>query len=219
VADIFNEVDEEVRRERLKKFWDQYSIYIIALAVLIVVGVGGWRGYQYWEAKRSQEAGARFERAITLSEENKNAEAVEEFKAIAADAPGGYRTLARLRAAAALSETDAKAAVAAYDAITADTSLDQNFRDLAALRGGILLVDTAPFDDVRKRIEPLAEPGRVFRHTAREMLALSAWRNGDATAARRYVEMVSSDGETPQGVRGRMEMLSALLAGSSKAGS
>ncbi len=59
----------------------------------------------------------------------------------------------------------------------------------------------------------------MFRHTAREMLALSAWRNGDATAARRYVEMVSNDGETPQGVRGRMEMLSALLAGSSKAGS
>ena len=124
-----------------------------------------------------------------------------------------------MRAAAALSETDAKAAVAAYDAIAADTSLDQNFRDLAALRGGILLVDTAPFDDVRKRLEPLAEPARAFRHTAREMLALSAWRNGDAAAARRYVEMVSSDGETPQGVRGRVEMLSALLAGSSKAGS
>jgi len=219
VADIFHEVDEEVRRERLKKLWDQYSIYIIALAVLIVVGVGGWRGYQYWETKKSQESGARFERAITLSEENKNAEAAEEFKAIAADAPGGYRTLARLRAAAVLSETDVKAAAAAYDAIAADTSLDQTFRDLAALRGGILLVDTAPFDEVRKRLEPLAEPGRAFRHTAREMLALSAWRNGDATAARRYVEMVSNDGETPQGVRGRMDMLSALLGGSGKAGS
>jgi hypothetical protein len=218
VADIFHEVDEEVRKERLKRLWDKYSIYIIAVAVLIIAGVGGWRGYQYWETKKAQEAGARFERAIALSEEGKHAEAEAEFKAIAADAPSGYRTLARLRAAAALSETDAKAAVAAYDAIAADASVDQSLRDAAALRAGILLVDTAPFDEVSRRLEPLAEPGRTFRHTAREMLALSAWRNNDAAAARRYVDMVANDGETPPGTRNRMELISALLAGS-KAGS
>ena len=43
LTDIFHEVDEEVRRERLQKLWERYSIYIIALAVLIVAGVGAWR--------------------------------------------------------------------------------------------------------------------------------------------------------------------------------
>ena len=38
VSDIFHEVDEEVRREQLKKLWDRYGIYLIALAVLVVVG-------------------------------------------------------------------------------------------------------------------------------------------------------------------------------------
>ena len=46
MADIFHEVDEEVRRERLKKLWDRYSIYIIALAVLIVAAIGAWRAYE-----------------------------------------------------------------------------------------------------------------------------------------------------------------------------
>ena len=46
MADIFHEVDEEVRRERLQKLWDRYSIYLIALAVLIVAGIGAWRGYE-----------------------------------------------------------------------------------------------------------------------------------------------------------------------------
>ena len=40
VADIFNEVDEEVRRERLQKLWERYSIYIVVAAVLIVAGIG-----------------------------------------------------------------------------------------------------------------------------------------------------------------------------------
>ena len=46
LADIFHEVDEEVRRERLQRLWERYSIHIIALAVLIVAGIGGWRGYE-----------------------------------------------------------------------------------------------------------------------------------------------------------------------------
>jgi len=98
VADIFHEVDEEVRRERLQKLWDRYSIYVIALAVLIVSAIGGWRGYEYWEAKKAAAAGAAFESALNLSEAGKHAEAESAFAKIAAEAPAGYRILARLRA-------------------------------------------------------------------------------------------------------------------------
>jgi len=56
VSELFDEVDEEVRREQLKKLWDRYSIFIIAGAILIVAAVGGWRGYQYLEAKKAAEA-------------------------------------------------------------------------------------------------------------------------------------------------------------------
>ena len=58
MSELFNEVDEDLRREQLKKLWDRYSLFIIAIAILIVAGVGGWRGYSYLEAKKSAEAGA-----------------------------------------------------------------------------------------------------------------------------------------------------------------
>ena len=67
MSELFDEVDEEVRREQLKKLWDKYQIYIIALAVLIIAAVGGWRGYQYLEAKKAAEAGGAFNKAIELS--------------------------------------------------------------------------------------------------------------------------------------------------------
>ena len=216
MADIFQEVDEEVRRERLQKLWERYGVYFIALAVLIVVGVGAFRGYQYWQNKRAAEAGAQFEQASTLAEQGKHAEAQAAFEKIATEGPSGYLALARLRAASELANTDAKAAVAAYDSIAGDSSLDQGLRDLAALRAGMLLVDSAALDEMRRRLEPLSEPGRTFRHTAREMLALSAWRNNDAATAKRYVDMVNDDPETPQGVRSRVELLSALLASGGK---
>src|SRR5262250_1516628 len=87
VADIFHEVDEEVRREQLKKLWDRYSIYLIALAVLVIVGMAAWRGYEYWVAKKAAAAGAQFEAAIALSEEGKQAEAEAAFAKVAAEAP------------------------------------------------------------------------------------------------------------------------------------
>jgi hypothetical protein len=102
VSEIFDEVQEEVRREQLKKLWERYAPLIVAVAFLIVAGVGGWRGYLYWESKRAQEAGAQFEAAATLADQHKGAEAEAAFLKIANEAPQGYRMLARFRAAAEL---------------------------------------------------------------------------------------------------------------------
>ena len=176
MSDIFQEVDEEVRREQLKKLWERYGVLIIGFALLLVLGVAGWRGYEWWQARRSAEAAVAYEAALMLSQQGKHAEAEAAFAKIAAGAPPGYRMLARLREAAEISQRDAKAAVAIYDAVAADGSVPQPIRDLAAVRSGMLLVDTQPYSEVSRRLEPLAASDRPFRHTAREMLALSAWR-------------------------------------------
>jgi hypothetical protein len=117
VSELFDEVDEDVRRDQLKKIWDRYSIYIIAGALLIVAAVGGWRGYQYVEAQKAAEAGAAFDKAVELSEQNKHAEAEAAFETLAAKAPSGYRMLARLRAAAEVASRDPQAAAKMYDDI------------------------------------------------------------------------------------------------------
>ena len=216
MADIFHEVDEEVRRERLQKLWDRYSIYIIGLAVLIVAGMAAWRGYEWWVAKQAAAAGAQFEQALTLSEQGKHAEAEQAFTKIAGEAPAGYRILARLRAASELAQTKPADAVKAYDQVAADASLGQTLQDLAALRAAMLLADSAALAEMEKRLGPLTEPGRSFRASARELLALSAWQNHDAAAARKYIDMLTADAETPPGARARAEMLAALIAAGGK---
>lgn len=216
MADIFHEVDEEVRREQLKKLWDRYSIYLIALAVLMVAGMAAWRGYEYWMAQKAAAAGAAFEAAATLNEQGKYAEAEAAFAKVATDAPSGYRVLARMRAAGALAQAKPADAVKAYDELAADASIGTIWQDLAAVRAGMLLVDTAPLGDMRQRLDPLAEPSRSFRHTARELLALSAWRNHDFAAAKRYLDMIATDAETPAGTRARADVLSGLIAADGK---
>jgi hypothetical protein len=216
LADIFHEVDEEVRRERLQKLWERYGLYIVALAVLVVLGVGAWRGYQWWENKQAAAAGAKFEAALNLSSQGKHGEAEAAFAEIAKNAPAGYAMLARLRAAAELSHSKPAEAVKAYDKIAADTSLSQTMRDLASLRAAMLEVDSVSFANLKKRLEPLAQPGRTFAASARELLALSAWKHDDVKQAKHYLNLLESDPSTPSGTRARAHALSALIAGSGK---
>jgi len=215
-SDVFREVDEEVRREQLKKLWERYGHYAVVLAVLVVACVGAWRGYSWWEAKKAAESGAAFETAMSLSEAGKHAEAEAAFAKIALDGYSGYAPLARVRAASELAQTDPKAAVAAYEKISNDQSANPTLRDLAAMRAGGLLIDAANYSEAQRVLEPLTASDRTFRHTARELLAVAAWRQGDGPGTKRWVDMLATDPLTPTATRTRAEMLLALVAADSK---
>jgi hypothetical protein len=216
VSELFDEVDEEVRREQLKKLWDRYSIYIVAGALLIIAAVGGWRGYQYLETQKAAEAGAAFDAAIELADQNKHAEAEAAFNKLATTAPSGYRMLAQLRAAAEVAVRDPKAGAKLYDEIAADRSAGTEQQDLARVRAAGLLLDTESYQDMLRRLEAATKPEATFRHTARELLAWSAWRANDTTAARQWLDMIANDGETPSAMRSRAEALQALLPPAAK---
>jgi hypothetical protein len=216
VSDIFTEVDEEVRREQLKKLWERYGNYIVAACFLVIAAVAAWRGYDYWQTRRAAESGAAYDAAAQLASEGKHSEAEAAFAKIAADGTPGYQVLARLREAAEISERDPKAGVAAYDKIAGETTGQPLVSELATVRAAFLLVDTAKLDEMTERLEPLTQPAGPFRHTARELLALSAWHNGDTAATRRWTDAAKNDPEAPSGVRSRMEVLASLLPEASK---
>jgi hypothetical protein len=214
VSDIFSEVDEEVRRERLKKLWERYGGLLIAACVLVVVAVGGWRTYEWYQAKKAAEAGAAFEAAVVLAEQGKSKEAVEAFRKLESEGTPSYRMLAKFREAGQLAQSDSqddrKQAVALYDQLARDSSFGSTMQDFAVVRATLILLDTASYDEIRARLEPLTAPDRAFRHSARATLAMSAWRGKNPTAMQRWIDMILADAETPAGTRGQIQMLLAL---------
>jgi hypothetical protein len=216
VSELFDEVDEEVRREQLQKLWEKYSIFIIAAALLVIAAVGGWRGYQYFEEKKAAEAGDAFNKAVELSEQGKHSEAESAFTDLAAKAPAGYRMLARFRAAAEAATREPQAGAKMFDELAADASIGAEQQALARIRAAGLLVDNASYADMLRRLEPDAAAGQTFRHSARELLALSAFRANDSTATRQWLDQLELDAETPPSMRSRAEALQALLPPNAK---
>jgi hypothetical protein len=212
MSDIFREVDEEVRRDKAEEFWKKYQNHILIAAALIVLAAGGYRFWENERLKAAQEAGAQFEQALQLDHDGKGPEATAALTKIAAEAPAGYKTLARLAQAAVLAKSDPKGAIAAYDALAQDASIGSLFQDAARLRAALLRMDAGETDKAKATFEALAVPAGAFRHTAREMLGVIALGAGDIEGAGKWLDMVVSDSEAPAGVRDNAQTLLGIVA-------
>jgi hypothetical protein len=212
MSDIFREVDEDIRREQVKRLWDRFAPYVIGLAVLIVAATAGYRGWEYLQERQAQATGDRFLEALQLSTDGKHDEAIAAFDAIAKDGSGGYRVLASFRLAAEKAQAGDKAGAAAeFDAIAAQAGASAEVKNLARLRSALLLVDTAPVADLEGRIGDLASTGNSWRHAAREILGLAAWRSGDYATARKYYNDIYNDQGSASDLRQRAQLMLALI--------
>jgi hypothetical protein len=213
MADIFREIDEEVRRDRAAELWKKYGWVITGLAVLAVLAVAGWQFWQHRENQASQAVGARFEAALKSSRDGDSTQAETILKELTETAPAGYRLIARFRLAAETARRDPAAGAAAFDALAGDASMDQVYRDLARLRAAILRVDLKPYPEIKAALEPLATAQGVWRHTAREFLGIAALKADLFEDAGRWFDQAITDPQAPQGLRQRVELYLALVRG------
>lgn len=211
MADIFEEVDEDLKEENFKKLWNRFGRYIVAAVVLVIAGTAAYVGWRSYTLERQAAFSERFESAISFESQDKNADAAAVLTVLAEDASGGYAMLARFREAAARrAEGDTAAAIDIYDALAVEDSIDSMYRDYAVLLSVMTQADTGDVAQLADRLLPLAASG-PWRHTAGEYLGLFALKQGDTAAARQRFQTVADDLEAPQGARARAaELLQTL---------
>lgn len=212
MADIFDEIEEDLRKERAKKLWDRYGWIVLVVAGGIILGVAGWRGWQWYEHRQASQAAERFLAAAAAADRGEAAAAAAGFAELSREAPSGYRVLARLREAGLKARQGATAeAVALYETLAGDAAVPPLYRDLAALLAVLHQVDSGDPRALADRLAPLAAPGAAFRYSAMELQAVLAERRGDRVEARRLLEALAEDRAAPDGVRRRAgEMLGAF---------
>lgn len=207
---LIREVDEEVRQDEYKKLWDRYGTAFTALAVLVVLAVGGFEGWKYWQRQQAEQASVVYLDAARKAADAKYDDALAALAAVKQD---GFSQLARLTEAAVLAEKgDSAKALEIYKAFAAAPGSDAALADLAAIRAGYLMVDTATPDELLSSLGKYDKDGNVWRHAAREIFGLSAYRVKDYAMAGRYMNALFSDPETPDALRQRAQAMVQLIA-------
>lgn len=230
MSDIFDEIAEDLRTERMKRLLDRYGALLVTVVVLVVLGVGGWKSFGWYQARHGAQLAAAYLDAAEAAKPPATGDDAEQRKAaiaglerVIAQAGGpawaggwlandGYRTLARLQLAALRSETgDKAAALGLWDDVAADAAADPVLRDTARLQWVLHEVDEGDPARVQAHMAPLLNPDNPLHALAEEAQALLALREGKKDDARAAFKRLSQDETAPQGVRARAAGLLAQL--------
>jgi len=206
MADIFDEIDEELKQDRAKEVWLRYGKYVAAAAAAVVLGVGASQGYSAWQKSQAETAADAYQQALAADD------AMGALENQLGSLTDGYAMLARFRIAAAKAESgDAAGAETAYLAIAADAGLSSLYRDAATVLSAMNAPDTASPSDLQVRLAPIANGTGPWRPLALELSAALDLKAGDPDAARAKLESIIELEETPAELRQRAAQLAAVL--------
>ncbi len=212
MSDIFREIDEELRRENFAKLWARYGKYVVALAILVVLATAGFSEWRHYRERQRAAEGARYVAALDLAREGRDKDAADAFSLIARQSGAGYPVLARLEEAALKARAgDVGAAIALYDGLAADGSVDAVYRDMATLLAAQYELKSGDPKAIIAKLAPLTAASNPWHPSALELTALAQLKSGDKAAARLTLQHVADDLLAPQSLRARAsEMLTAL---------
>ncbi len=221
MSDIFHEVEEDLRAERLRSLATRYGWLAGIVFVLLILGAGGWEAWRWNQQRQDAATATAFMAAMrqatpvsgVVTEQNQHA-ALEGFEAIAATATSGYRDLARLRVAALKADMkDLPGALSEWDKVASDPSVDPLLRDAASLAWVQRQLDTGDAAVLEQRLQPLTAQDNPFHGLAQEAQALIELRLGHEDAAKAALKKLAQDTSIPEGVRGRVNGIINRLGG------
>ena len=207
---FIDEVNEEVRRDRLYGYLRRYG-WIAVLAVVLIVGAAAWNEYRKAQDEAAaQKLGDEMRAALEVDAGDARAEALAE---IAAEEPGAEAVLNFLRADALAEAGETDAAVATLDAIALDGEVAPIYRQIAQFKSVTLQGKTTPVSERRQALEALAQPGAPLRLLAEEQLALIDISEGETDKAIARYQSILSDAETSPALQQRaLQVIVALDA-------
>jgi len=210
MADLMDEVGEDLRRQQLEQFWKENGSWIIAgviIAILFTGGLAWWRQYAYERnLKQTAELVAMMEEADA-----------GQLAAFAAKSTKDHGALARFAAAAIYAKRkESDKAVALYRAIADTTGLDRVYRDLARLLSVGQRLQTGDPKALHGELEDLTGPKSAWRHSALEMEALLYAREKRMKEAADALAEITGDISAPSDIRMRASTLRELYIGEAR---
>jgi hypothetical protein len=207
LSDIFREVEEDVRKEKLEKFWKAYGDYIIVLGALIILGVAGFEFWQRYQANQRDKASIAFQAAQRITDPRR---AAEVFADLAKTAPNGYRLLSRVEQAdSMLAAGQLQTAIDLYKEIANDDKGGAG--SVARLRAGWAMADNSSRADLQAWLAPLQTPSSAWKPMADEILAYSDYRDHNIAKAAQEFDALANDPAAPGALQGRARAMVAFL--------
>jgi len=219
ISDTFvREVDENLRRDRLRDFFKENGTWLVVGVILFLAACGGIIWYQQHRVERAEghvEQLAQIYKDISTG----NTSAVpKQLDDLSKSSSKSVRASAMFtRAALAIQQNDQKTAVSTYKSIADDSSFPDAYRNAALIRQTALEFDQLQPQDIITRLQPLTKAGDPWFGSAGEMTALALVKQGKNAEAGQLFAAIAKDKTVPASIRNRAIQISGTLGVDSSA--
>ena len=218
MTDVFEEVEEEIRSERLKRLARQWLPVVGGVLALALVAALAWWGWQSMQTGRAHDASVAYQRGLEALGSGDQAAAETAFTEAADKGNGAYKALAlQQRAGIAVAANRIPDAITLFDDAAKATG-DPLLADPARFKAALLVMDTGTLDQIEERLEPLTEDGRPMRPFAQEALGLARLQHGKPAEAREVFTLLTLGQDVPEAVRQRAQAAIGLIDTQTSAG-
>lgn len=186
MSDIFQEVDEMMKQERVEKFWKENGTWIIAFIALTILGTAAISGYKHWNTNVQEEQTAAL---IAMFDQPDFPAGVAEQ---AQDLRPSLRGIALLGAAQhALNAGNNESALAFYQTAAQDKSMPDDFRGMAQIMTARLDQDLSAGEKLDLLKDVFDDGKSPWRFHARlEAALVEAHDNNNYAGARLHIERI-----------------------------
>ncbi|MDB5418695.1 MAG: hypothetical protein JWP50_2114 [Phenylobacterium sp.] len=218
MADLFDEVEEQLRSDRYRTLALRAAPWVLGVVLAALVAWLAWWGWERYRDTAANKASEQYAQGLDALEQGRAAEAARLFTEVSKSSATGYKSLALMQLGGIeLTQNHAPAAVRLFDQ-AAEAAPDDTVGDAARLKSAFAVLDTAREKDVEARLTPLMQDGRPYRVQAREALAFAKLTAGDLAGARSDFVIISGMLDAPEGARARAKAAIGLIdSGSAKA--
>jgi hypothetical protein len=203
VADVFQEVDEQLRSQQLQSLlrrgWP-FAAAAAGLALIVALGIWGWGKHQ---ADQEAKASIAYQAGLDAAGKGDTITADQKFADVAASGPPAYRALALMKEAQIrLEQKKSDDAVRLFDQ-AAKAAPDVIIGDAARLKAAWALTDTRPLAEIEARLTPLTGVKSPYRSLAREALAMARLQAGKLEEAKGDFTVLSLSEDASQAAQAR----------------
>jgi hypothetical protein len=206
MADIFDEINEELKQDRMSALWARYGVYLMVATGVVIAVVVFTQTYKQWQVSRNEQAAETFYQAMMGDD------AAAAFEVGRDDFTKGYQMLADFKIASDKATSgDKQGAEELYLALSKHDNIAPLYRDLALLLAAMNAPESRTPDNVISMLAPLTDGPGPFQGLALEVAAGADVQAGRVDAAIEKLSQIQQLADVSAPLRQRSVELKKIL--------
>ena len=210
MADIFDEVSEELKQDQLVKIWKKYSKFIIVGIILIIICIISYQSYIYWNNKKIESISEQYFEALEKLENEKYSQSANLFLKNSENHKDGYKMLSLF----GLAESNYKDGkidemILNYKKIYDDESIDVYYRNLSRILS-VIKDDISSFNQQKLLLNPILNSPSNLQPLAAELEGMLYVKFNKIKEAKKALNILLKRPELSFEQKNRLELINKI---------